>query len=164
MNNRVWLLVAGAVLFGLGAGVLGTRALRTDADAEVLKELRTTRAMLADLAKRDSTTRPSPALTTIIYGGATPDGAGAPVTPAAAPAAAHAEAEPQATPANWAAFDAGNKIVSAAFVNGRWSKSDERELLSLAPQMAKGQYVELRKSVAAAVNADKLILEDDGRP
>lgn len=163
MNHRVWLLAAGAVLFGLGAGILGTRALRTDANAEVLKELRTTQAAIADLAKRDSRNKPSPALTTIIYGGATPDGAGAAVTPTPAPATSPAEKEPQVTPANWAAFDAGNKIVSAAFVNGHWSKSDERELLSLAPQMAKGQYVELRKSVAAAVNADKLILEDDGR-
>lgn len=162
MNYRVGLLVAGAVLFGLGAGILGMRAVRTDVDAEVLKELRTTRAAVADLAKRDSRTSASPALTTIIYGGATPDGAGVPVTPA--PPASHAEDEPPATPANWAAFDAGNKIVSAAVLNGRWSKSDERELLSLAPRMARGQYVELRKSVAAAVNADKLILEDDGRP
>lgn len=164
-NIRLVLSIAAALLIGLGAGIWATRAAPGAADQQVVQELRMTRKLLGDLATRDIKAAPPPALTTIIHQGpASPsERPGEPDKARASTSAA--ENSPEPTETNWAAFDAGHKLVSDALTNGRWSLHDQRTLRSLGADMTSAQFFELQKSLAVAVNRDRLVFEQpEGSP
>jgi hypothetical protein len=144
----------------------GTRAARGAADQQVVEELRTTRKLIDDLASRDiKAAPPPPALTTIIHQGPQipSERPGEPDKARASTSGAENSAEPTET--NWAAFDAAHKLVSAALTNGRWSLHDQRTLRSLGADMTSAQFFELQKSLAVAVNRDRLVFEQpEGSP
>jgi hypothetical protein len=162
INTRLVLSTAAALLVGLAAGIWGTRAARGAADQQVVEELRMTRKVLSDLASRDSKAAPAPALTTIIHQGPQDpsERPGEPDKARASTSRAANSAEP--TESNWAAFDAGHKLVAAALTSGRWSLQDQRTFRSLGAEMTSAQFFELNKNVAAAVNRDRLVLEEPG--
>lgn len=165
INTRLVLSTAAALLVGLGAGIWGTRAARGAADQQVVEELRMTRKVLDDLASRDTKAAPAPALTTIIHQGpqSPSERPGEPDKARASTSSAENSAEPTET--NWAAFDAGHKLVSAALTSGRWPLQDQRTLRSLGADMTSAQFFELNKDLAAAVNRDRLVFEaPEGSP
>jgi hypothetical protein len=160
MQKQLVLWTAAALLLGAGAGVAGTRLATNRQDDQVLQELRLTREMLSVLAQREAKNGALPALTTIIRAGAAEPALAAEHRPSRDEKPA-AQAEPEPTAENWAAFETGDRLVSAALASGRWSNQNERELINLCTKMTRIQVSELRRSLVRAVNQDKLVREEN---
>jgi hypothetical protein len=160
MNVRPSILAVAFLLLGLGAGIVVTRALSSSASDESLQEVHKARMLLKEMLDRRSA-ECAPPVTAGVQPRSLSPCVSAATTQAAAPptAAPQPDKEPEPTAENWAAFDAGNQIVSMRVANGHWTNHDERELSNLRDRMTPAQFFELKKRIAQAINQDKLVPE-----